>query len=94
MLGHPFVIGEIALGHLRQRKMLLEHLRNLPGAAVASDEEVYTLIDRRQLFGRGIGYVDAHLLAATMLTSGAKLWTRDKRLLSAAGELELLAGIE
>ncbi len=94
VLGHPFVIGEIALGHLRQRKMLLEHLRNLPGAAVASDEEVYTLIDRRQLFGRGIGYVDAHLLAATMLTSGAKLWTRDKRLLSAAGELELLAGIE
>jgi predicted nucleic acid-binding protein len=94
VLGHPFVIGEIAVGHLRERTMLLDHLRNLPAAAVASDEEVHTLIDRRQLFGRGIGYVDAHLLAATMLTAGAQLWTRDKRLLSAASELNMAATVE
>ncbi len=93
VLAHPFVIGEITLGHLCQRKMLLDHLRNLPGAAVASDEEVHTLIDRRQLYGRGIGYVDAHLLAATMLTTSTRLWTRNKRLLSAAGELNIAADL-
>ncbi|MFD4421920.1 type II toxin-antitoxin system VapC family toxin [Agromyces sp. NPDC058484] len=84
VLAHPWVTGELALGHLSHRSELLGLLHNLPQATVATDVEVLTLIDSRHLFGLGIGYVDAHLLAATMLTTGALLWTRDKRLGSVA----------
>ena len=80
VLAHPWVIGELALGHLSKRSEVLGLLRNLPQAKSATDIEVLTLIDDHQLFGLGIGYVDAHLLAATMLTTDARLWTRDKRL--------------
>ncbi|NIJ08131.1 hypothetical protein FHS31_001741 [Sphingomonas vulcanisoli] len=92
VLSHPFVIGELALGSLRQRDVILEALRGLPHAIVASDEEVHALIERRQLFGTGIGYVDAHLVAATLLTTGARLWTRDRRLHAAACRFDLAAG--
>ena len=71
VLGHPFVIGELALGNLRPRDPFLSDLRDLPQAIVAEDEEVLRLIDRHALFGRGIGYVDAHLLAAARLTAAA-----------------------
>lgn len=80
ILIHPCVIGELALGSLRQREIILETLSELPGAAVATDLEVLGFISHHALFGRGIGYVDAHLLAATRLTGGARLWTRDARL--------------
>ena len=86
---HPFVIGELALGSLRQRDLILGALRDLPKALVASDEEVHALIDRHALFGVGIGYVDAHLLAATLLTIGARLWTRDRRLRDVAVRLDI-----
>ena len=89
VLTHPFVIGELALGNLAQRHAILGDLTNLPQAKVASDDEVLRFIDRRHLYGGGIGYLDAHLLAATQLTPGARLWTRDKRLLSAATALSL-----
>jgi hypothetical protein len=89
VLGHPFIIGEIALGHLPERRQVLSSLRDLPQAIVASQDEVLDLIERGRLFGFGIGYVDAHLLAATRLTEGASLWTRDKRLLSAGESLAL-----
>ena len=89
VLTHPFVIGELALGNLAQRAAILGDLANLPQAKVASDDEVLHFIDRRQICGRGIGYLDAHLLAAAQLTPGAQLWTRDKRLLSAASALSL-----
>ena len=92
VLAHPWVTGELALGNLSRRAEVLGLIRNLPQATVATDEEVLALIDRQQLFGRGIGYVDAHLLAATMLTSGARLWTRDKRLTSTATRLGLSWG--
>ena len=91
VLAHPFVMGELALGGLRQRDALLTDLQDLPQAIVASDEEVLQIIDREGLFGRGIGYVDAHLLAATRLTLGSKLWTRDRRLLAVAAQLGLAA---
>ena len=91
VLGHPFVLGELALGNLRQRDAFLSDLRELPQAIVAEDEEVLRLIDREALYGRGIGYVDAHLLAAARLTAGSKLWTRDWRLLAVAGHLGLAA---
>lgn len=78
--------GELALGHLSRRSEILGLLRNLPQAKSATDIEALTLIDSRQLFGLGIGYVDAHLLAATMLTAGARLWMRDKRLAMVAAQ--------
>ncbi len=91
ILSHPFVIGELALGNLKQRSLILATLHDLPRAVSATDTEVLHFIDRHVLFGLGIGYVDAHLLAATRLTAGATLWTRDKPLLSAAGRLGLAA---
>jgi len=91
VLTHPFVIGELALGTLRRRRLILGTLAVLPQAVAASHHEVMHFIDRHRLFGIGIGYVDVHLLAATRLTSAATLWTRDKRLRDAADQLALAA---
>jgi predicted nucleic acid-binding protein len=89
VLAHPFVIGELALGKLRQREIVLNALADLPHASIATDAEVLHLIERRELFGRGIGYIDAHLLAAVQLTAKAELWTNDKRLHGVAIQLGL-----
>lgn len=89
VLAHPFVIGELALGNLRQREIVLDALSNLPQASVATDAEVLHFIDHHALFGRGVGYVDAHLLAAVRLTAGTELWTNDKRLHGVANQLRL-----
>ncbi|WP_066527191.1 type II toxin-antitoxin system VapC family toxin [Sphingobium sp. EP60837] len=94
VLSHPFVIGELALGSLRQRDLILEALRGLPSALVAHDDEVHAFIDRHRLFGLGIGYIDAHLLAATCLTPDACFWTRDKRLRAAASQLGVGATLD
>jgi predicted nucleic acid-binding protein len=91
VLGHPFVLGELALGNLRQRDDFLRVLRRLPQATSASHLEVLQFIGREALYGRGIGYVDAHLLAAARLTAGSKLWTRDRRLQRVADQLGLAA---
>jgi predicted nucleic acid-binding protein len=77
---HPFVVGEMACGSLRNRSSILELLLDLPAAAVAENDEVLGFIERHALHGKGIGYVDVHLLASAALTAGAKLWTRDKKL--------------
>ncbi len=76
---HPFVLGELACGNLPQRKITLEDLGHLPDASACLDREVRDLIESRQLMGKGIGYIDAHLLASS-LVSGINLWTADKRL--------------
>jgi predicted nucleic acid-binding protein len=89
VLTHPWVIGELALGRLTNRSEVLELLRNLPHATVATDAEVLTLIENQQLFGLGIGYVDAHLLSAALLTAGAGIWTRDRRLAATAAKIGL-----
>jgi hypothetical protein len=89
VLGHPFVVGELALGHLRRRQAVLGLLSSLPQAVIASDAEVLHFVDANALHGRGVGYIDAHLLAATRLTAGARLWTRDKRLQGATMALDL-----
>lgn len=81
---HPFVIGELAMSNMPNFALVLESLRHLRQAVVASDEEVLDFIDRYALAGHGIGYVDAHLLASVHLTPGSELWTRDERLLAAA----------
>ena len=85
VLIHPWVIGEIACGNLRNRQQVLDLLLGLPTALVASDSEVLLLIERGNLMGRGIGYVDAHLLAAAKL-SRCGLWTQDRRLAVVAQE--------
>ena len=85
-LGHPSVTGELALGHLRGRAEILGLLGQ---ATVATPAELLAFIERHELFGLGIGYVDAQLLAATKLTDGAQLWTHDRRLIAAAEQLSL-----
>ncbi len=80
VLGHPFTIGELALGNLRDRDDTLTSLRNLPTATVASDDEGLDFISRNRLHGAGIGYIDAHLMVSTLLSRDAILWTRDERL--------------
>lgn len=87
---HPFIIAEIALGSLRNRVAVLEALKNLPSAAVATHEEAMAFIDRHALAGIGVGYVDVHLLASVLLTGGCRLWARDKRLANAAFKLGLI----
>jgi predicted nucleic acid-binding protein len=87
VLTHPFVIGEIACGGLADRATVLELLQDLPMATVAQSDEVLAFIERCQLHGKGIGYVDVHLLAAVALTPSARLWTRDRRLRTAAQSL-------
>ncbi len=90
---HPFVIGELLLGHVPKIAEMMDDLKTLPKATVAGPDEVLRLISDRNLPGSGIGYVDAHLLAAAALTPGTFLWTRDKRLLAAARSLSLAADI-
>jgi predicted nucleic acid-binding protein len=93
VVGHAFVLGELALGNLRRRTEVIEMFRTLPQASMADDDEVLDLIERAGLAGSGIGYVDAHLLAATKLTVECQLWTRDKQLEAAAARLNLAARI-
>jgi predicted nucleic acid-binding protein len=86
---HPFVLGELSLGNLRQRSVVLGSLAGLPGMTVASDAEVLSFVESAKLYGLGIGYIDAHLLAAARLTPGVSIWTRDKRLVAAAEAIGL-----
>lgn len=86
VLIHPWVIGEIACGTLRERGQVLDLLRSLSLSPVALEDEVLFFIEQYELMGRGIGYVDIHLLASAQL-AGARLWTRDKRLVVVANEL-------
>ncbi len=90
---HPFVVGELALGHLRQRESIINTFRALPQATMAQDDEVLDTIERFGLADSGIGYVDAHLLTATRLTCDCRLWTRDERLHAVAVRLNLAACI-
>ena len=84
ILIHPFVIGELSLGSFRQRRLILSRLRRIPQAVSATHPEVLEFIERHTLYSLGIGYVDAHLLAAVQLTGNASLWTRDQALARAA----------
>lgn len=87
VLVHPFVVGELACGTLRDRASILELLQDLPTAVVAGNDEVLGFIDRHALHGQGIGFVDVHLLASVALTGDATIWTRDKRLHAMADRL-------
>lgn len=87
VLAHPFVTGELACGNLANRGEILDLLARLPQAPVADQEEMLFLIERHRLMGRGLGFIDTHLLGAVFLAGDARLWTRDKRLAQAAMEL-------
>ena len=89
VLMHPMVIGELACGNLPNRTVTLTRLRRLPLSPVASDDTVLSLIERHQLMGRGIGYIDAHLLAAVSIAGADLLWSRDRRLMTAATDLNI-----
>jgi len=89
-LTHRFVIGELALGSIKDRQTVIAALGELPHAPVATDAEVLALIETHALHGSGVGYIDAHLLAATLLAH-ATLWTADKRLAAMAQRLGVAA---
>lgn len=89
VLTHPFVIGELACGNLRNREEILRLLNDLPHSPVASPIEALHFIEHNQLMGQGIGYIDVHLLAATALAESTLLWTSDKRLKKVAIRVNL-----
>lgn len=86
---HPMVLGELACGNLSDRQGLLALWRNLPQLAAATDAEALSFLERNRLWGRGIGYVDVHLLASVSLNAEARFWTRDRRLRETAKQLGL-----
>ncbi len=89
---HPFVVGELTLGHFRERELILSSLVAMPSIHIADPEEILLFIELRQLVAIGIGYVDVHLLASVMTTKSCRLWTRDKRLGAVATRLKIAAG--
>ena len=90
VLAHPLVIGELACGNLSNRSTVLDLFRRLPRAIEATHSEALMFIERHGLMGRGIGYIDALLLASTALGGDTRLWTRDRRLRGVAQSLDLL----
>jgi hypothetical protein len=89
VFSHPLVIGEIAMGSFKRRNTILGQISLLPLATVADDLEVLSFITHHRLYGIGIGYLDAHLLASALLTPLTALWTRDRRLARVAESLNL-----
>ena len=87
ILIHPLVIGELACGNMRDRAEVMRLLRGLPRILVSTHHEVLFLIESHRFMGRGIGFIDAHLLASAAMTSSAQLWTNDRRLRELANEL-------
>ena len=92
ILIHPMVIGELACGNVSNRTEVFSMLRLLSRVPVTSDGEVLFFIEYHQLMGRGIGYIDAHLLASAAMSSPTQLWSKDRRLMELAGELGVAYG--
>ena len=88
VLCHPFVIGELACGNLHNRNEVLHLLEALPGVPIADHTEVLHLIDSHRLYGQGLGWIDAHLLASAVL-SECELWTSDRLLHALADRVGL-----
>jgi len=94
VLGHPFVVGELACGQLPDRATTLRRLQTLPPLPVARDAEVLAFLDRHDVAGSGVGYVDAHLLASVALSPPARLWSADRRLAAVAHRLGLAMAVD
>ena len=90
VLMHRFVLGELACGALKNRREVLELLGELPSAPTVTEIEALAFIENHALMGRGIGYIDVHLLASTALADATVLWTRDQRLAETAARLKLV----
>ncbi len=90
---HPFIIAELALGSLRERRRVLALLDSLPPLRIAQTDEVRAMIEERVLYGHGIGLVDAQLIASSLIQPGTMLWTRDRRLRKAAEKLGIHANL-
>lgn len=90
---HPFIVGELALGSLRERAKTLAFLDMLPQMRVARLDEVRQMIEMRSLYSQGIGLTDAHLIASVLINPPMLLWTRDKRLSSIAESLGIRANL-
>ncbi len=86
---HRMVMGELACGNLHNRDAILRLLMQLPAATEATHGEVMQFIELHKLMGRGVGYIDVHLLAAAALSSRTRLWTRDRRLAGTAANMDL-----
>lgn len=86
---HPFIIGELACGNLPERGATIRFLAEIPAVPVATHAETMAFLASHALWGRGVGYIDMHLLASVLLTSDAALWTRDRRLAAVAQELDI-----
>jgi predicted nucleic acid-binding protein len=84
---HQMIIGEVALGSIANRERFIEEVKRLPQAKPASHAEVMAMIEWFELFNCGIGYVDAHLIAAARQLADGRLWTRDKKLHAQAARL-------
>lgn len=93
VIAHPMIIGELALGSIRNRSEVLSLLSGLPAAPVATPSEVLRLVEDRHLHGTGISLVDAHLLASALIGGDVRLWTRDRRLSAAASDAGVLADV-
>jgi len=85
---HPFIIGELACGNLKNRSLILSLFKSLPLATVAEHEEVMHFIENKDLMGKGLGYVDMHLLSSASL-SGVPVWTLDQKLDASSERLGL-----
>lgn len=94
VLGHPFILGEMALANLQDRERVLTWMADLEPTVLASPTEVLELVELRELHGQGLGYVDTHLLASVLLSPGTTLWTRDMQLLRLVKELGLQPPIQ
>jgi predicted nucleic acid-binding protein len=90
---HPFVVAEISLGSLHNRKKRLDDLESLLEVRVAELSEVRSLIERHKLYSKGIGLTDAHLIASCLITPGTRLWTRDAALEKAARSVGVAASL-
>jgi predicted nucleic acid-binding protein len=89
VLGHPAVTGEVALGSIANRARVVDRLESLPQLPVAQPEFVAAMIEALSLWGKGVGYVDVHLLASLRIAGFGKLWTGDRRLHEQAQRFEI-----
>ena len=88
VLCHPFIIGELACGTLKNRNKILGMLASIPSIPVAEHDEVFGFISRHKIQGKGVGWIDAHLLASTYLAK-CRIWTLDKSLMKIAKSLKV-----
>jgi hypothetical protein len=90
---HPFIVAEIALGSLHNRRKILDEMESLLEVKVAQLHEVRHMIEAHSLYSKGIGLTDAHLIASCLMTPGTQLWTRDSNMEKVAKALGILVNL-